>query len=60
MVEFICTQVSLFEPYIENCLNLDWRGGMRQKAFEAVFFERDRDFLCLVFDSSLKAFNFSL
>ena len=27
---------------------------MRQKAFEAVFFlERDRDFLCLVFDSSV-------
>ena len=32
---------------------------MRQKSFEAVFFfERDQDFLCFVFDSSLKAFNF--
>ena len=25
MVEFIRTQVSVFKPYIENCLYLDWR-----------------------------------
>ena len=52
IVEFNRIQFSVFKLKIENCLYLL---GMRQKAFKAVIFvfERDRDFLCLVFDSSV-------